>query len=235
VIPTYNEVANISSVVRAARAAQPLAHVLIVDDNSPDETGAVVDSLATSDPRVRVMHRRRKVGIGSAYVDAFRWGLREGYQTFIQMDADFSHDPSDIPRLIGALESGADVVLGSRNVPGGGVRGWGLTRHALSKGGSAYARQILGAQIRDFTTGFKAYTRAALIAIDVESVRSNGYAFQIETTYRAIRRGLTVCEIPIIFVDRRAGQSKMSGREIVEAIAGVWQLRWRARESSEAS
>jgi dolichol-phosphate mannosyltransferase len=172
-----------------------------------------------------VLHRAGKLGLGTAYLDGFRRALEGGYDVAFEMDADLSHDPCYLPAFLGAIAGGADVVLGSRNVRGGGVEGWGLGRHALSKGGSLYARAILGVGIRDLTTGYKAFTRRALEAIDLGSVRSNGYAFQIETTYRALCKGLRVVEVPIVFVDRRAGRSKMSRRIFAEAIVEVWRLR----------
>jgi dolichol-phosphate mannosyltransferase len=177
---------------------------------------------------VSVLHRSGKLGLGTAYVEGFRWALARGYDAVFEMDADLSHDPRYVPAFVRALEAGADLVLGSRNVPGGGVEGWGLGRHVLSKGGSLYARTILGVGIRDLTTGFKAFSRRALQAIDIESLRSNGYSFQIETTYRALRAGLRVVEVPIVFVDRRAGQSKMSRRIFAEAVLEVWRLRFDA-------
>lgn len=224
VIPTFNEAGNIAALVRAIRAVTT-AHVLIVDDASPDDTGVVADELARKDASVHVLHRAAKIGLGRAYVAGFRWGLARDYQRFFEMDADFSHDPRYLPALFGALNGGADVVVGSRNVRGGAIEGWGPLRYVLSKGGSLYARVLLRVAIRDMTTGFKGYSRAALEAIDVETLTSNGYAFQIETTYRALLRGLVVKEVPITFVDRRAGQSKMDGRDVVEAITRVWSLR----------
>ncbi len=225
VTPTYNERDNLAEFVAAVRAAAPEVELLVVDDASPDGTGALGDALAAKDPHVHVLHRAGKLGLGTAYVDGFRHALREGYDIVFEMDADLSHDPSYIPRFLEAVAAGADVVLGSRNVPGGGVEGWGLGRHVLSKGGSLYARSILGVGVRDLTTGFKAYTRRALEEIDLGTVRSNGYSFQIETTYRALRKGLRVDEVPIVFVDRRAGRSKMSRRIFAEAITEVWRLR----------
>jgi dolichol-phosphate mannosyltransferase len=214
--------------VRAVNEAAPFADVLVVDDASPDGTGVIADALAARDARVRVIHRKGKLGLGTAYVAGFRYALTHGYDVALEMDADLSHDPRHIPELLRALDEGADVALGSRNVAGGGVEGWGVGRHVLSKGGSTYARTILGVRTRDLTTGFKAYTRRALEAIDVASLRSNGYSFQIETTYRALRRGLRVVEVPIVFVDRRVGKSKLSRRIFVEAIGEVWRLRWEA-------
>ena len=225
VTPTYNERDNLPEFVAAVHAAAPGAHLLVVDDASPDGTGPLADALAADDPRVSVLHRPGKLGLGTAYVDGFRWAIARGYDVVFEMDADLSHDPAYIPAFLAAVAGGADVVLGSRNVPGGGVEGWGLGRHALSKGGSLYARAILGVGVRDLTTGFKAYTRRALEVIDPGTVRSNGYSFQIETTYRALRKGLRVVEVPIVFVDRRAGRSKMSRRIFAEAITEVWRLR----------
>ena len=185
----------------------------------------MADAIAARDGRVRVLHRPGKLGLGTAYVAGFQQALAEGYDVIFEMDADLSHDPRHIPAFMEAIGAGADVVTGSRNVPGGGVEGWGLGRHLLSKGGSLYARVLLGAPVHDLTTGFKAYTKHALNAIDPGSIRSNGYSFQIETTYRALRKGLRVVEVPIVFVDRRAGQSKMSRRIFAEAIVEVWRLR----------
>jgi dolichol-phosphate mannosyltransferase len=225
ITPTYNERDNLRPFVDSVLAALPEADVLVVDDASPDGTGAVADAIAAGEPRVRVLHRPGKRGLGTAYLEGFRRALAEGYDVAFEMDADLSHDPAHLPAFFRALEAGADVVVGSRNIEGGGVRGWGLGRHALSKGGSLYARTILGVGVHDLTTGFKAYTRRALLALDIDAIRSNGYAFQIETTYRALRRGLRVEEVPIVFVDRRAGHSKMSRRIFVEAVLEVWRLR----------
>jgi dolichol-phosphate mannosyltransferase len=225
VTPTYDERYNLPLFVRATLEVVPGAHVMIVDDASPDGTGAVADALAREDSRIHVLHRAGKQGLGTAYVQAFERGLSEGYRYFFEMDADLSHDPGHLPAFLSAFEQGADVVVGSRNVPGGGVEGWGLGRHVLSKGGSIYSRLILGVGVRDLTTGFKAFTRRALETIDLPSIRSNGYSFQIETTYRALRRGLNVVEVPIVFVDRRAGESKMSRRIFAEAVVMVWKLR----------
>jgi dolichol-phosphate mannosyltransferase len=225
ITPTYDERDNVRAFVCAVLAALPEANVLVVDDASPDGTGAVADAIAAADPRVRVLHRPGKRGLGTAYLEGFRLALAEGYDVAFEMDADLSHDPAHFPAFFRALADGAEVVVGSRNIDGGGVRGWGIGRHALSKGGSLYARAILGVPVHDLTTGFKAYTRRALLALDIDAIRSNGYAFQIETTYRALRRGLRVVEVPIVFVDRRAGRSKMSRRIFLEAVAEVWRLR----------
>lgn len=225
VTPTYNERDNLETFVRALFAALPEAHVLVVDDASPDGTGAIADRLAGEDSRVRVLHRSGKLGIGSAYLDGFRLGLRGDYDVLVQMDTDLSHDPQYLPRFIEAIEGGADVVLGSRNIPGGSVVGWGPGRHVLSKGGSLYSRTILGLPLRDLTSGYKAWRRRVLESIDLGSVRSNGYSFQIEMTWRAIRAGFRVVEVPITFVDRRAGKSKMSRQIFLEAVLMVWKLR----------
>jgi dolichol-phosphate mannosyltransferase len=200
--------------------------VLVVDDDSPDGTWRAAERLAADDPRVHVLRRRGRRGLGAAYVDGFGWGLGRGYGAFVGMDADFSHDPALLPRFFDALGRGADVVVGSRNVAGGGVRGWGPGRRLLSWGGSAYARAVLGVPVRDLTTGYKAFSRRALGAIGLESLRSNGFAFQIETTYRALRRGLRVVEIPIVFADRRVGRSKMNGAIFAEAVVRVWLMRF---------
>jgi dolichol-phosphate mannosyltransferase len=225
VTPTYNERDNLPMFVQAVRGALPDADVLVVDDGSPDGTGAIADSIAAKDPRVRVLHRPTKLGLGTAYVGAFTKGLAEGYEVFLQMDVDFSHDPKYLPAFLRELDAGADVVIGSRNMPGGGVEGWGVGRHFISKGGSFYSRTILGLSVRDMTAGYRAYTRRALEAIELGSVRSNGYSFQIEMTFRAIRKGMRVAEVPIVFVDRRVGKSKMSRRIFVEAMGVVWKLR----------
>lgn len=229
VVPSFNEAENIAALVRAVRVSLPAAHVLVVDDASPDGTANIVRQLAVDDTHVHLLERASKQGLGSAYVAGFGWGLERGYQRLFEMDADFSHDPKQLPAFQAALDAGADVVAGSRNVPGGGIEGWGPLRHLLSKGGSLYARTILGLSVRDLTTGFKAYTRRALERIDVASLRSNGYAFQVETSYRAVQRGLVLVEIPIRFVDRRAGRSKMTAREIAEAALGVWPMRFGRR------
>lgn len=225
VTPTYNERDNLERFVAAVRAAAPSADLLIVDDASPDGTGKIADEIAARDDKVRVLHRSGKLGLGTAYVQAFTKGLAEGYDRFFEMDADLSHDPKYLAAFFRELDRGADVVIGSRNIPGGGVEGWGLGRHVLSKGGSLYSRLILGVPVRDLTTGYKAFTRRALEAIGLSDIRSNGYSFQIEMTYRALKRGLKVVEVPIVFVDRTVGQSKMSRRIFAEAVGVVWRLR----------
>ncbi|MCA9531731.1 MAG: polyprenol monophosphomannose synthase [Myxococcales bacterium] len=225
VTPTYDERDNLEPFVTSTLDTLPHAHVLVVDDASPDGTGDLADTLAARDPRVRVMHRSGKLGLGSAYLDAFRWALSEGYDRIFEMDTDLSHDPRYLPQMLDALDDGAGLVIGSRNVPGGGVEGWGPGRHILSKGGSLYSRTLLGLPIRDLTSGYKGFRRETLEALDLGAVQSEGYAFQIELTYRAIRRGFRVDEVPIVFVDRRAGESKMSRRVFTEAVVMVPRLR----------
>lgn len=225
ITPTYDERDNLERFVGSVLDVLPDANVLVIDDASPDGTGEVADRLAARDARVSVIHRGAKLGLGTAYVAGFERALAEGYDVAIEMDADLSHDPRFLPAFLEQIDRGADMVLGSRNIPGGGVEGWGLGRHLLSKGGSFYARTILGVGVRDLTTGFKAMTRRALEAIDPPTLRSNGYSFQIETTYRALKKGLSIVEVPIVFVDRRAGRSKMSRRIFAEAVFEVWRLR----------
>ncbi|MEM6960687.1 MAG: polyprenol monophosphomannose synthase [Myxococcota bacterium] len=225
VTPTYNERPNIGSFITQLFEALPQAHCLIVDDNSPDGTGELAEELAAKDPRVRVIHRPRKLGLGSAYLQAFERGLQDGYDVLIEMDADHSHNPRYLPGMLAELDSRADLIIGSRNIAGGGVDGWGFGRHVLSKGGSLYSRMLLGVSPRDLTSGYKIFRREVLEAIDLQTVRSEGYSFQIELTYRAIRKGFTVREFPIVFVDRHAGKSKMSRRVFAEAVMLVPKLR----------
>lgn len=227
ILPTYNERENLEPLVRAVLAADDRLEVLVVDDSSPDGTGAVAESIARGEPRLHVLHRPRKDGLGRAYLAGFRWALARPYELVLEMDADFSHDPRDLPRLLDAA-AGADLVLGSRRVAGGGTRNWGLGRRAISAGGSFYARKVLGVDVRDLTGGFKCFRRRVLEALAFDDVRSRGYAFQIELTYRALRQGFRVVEVPIVFEDRRVGHSKMSRDVFIEAVGRVWQLRWRA-------
>ncbi len=224
VIPTFNEAANLRELAHELLAAEPSLELLVVDDASPDGTGALAEALAHESPRVHVLHRDARRGLGTAYVAGFQWGLARPYDSFLEIDADFSHAPRDVPRLLAALREGAELAIGSRYVRGGAVEGWGLGRHLLSRGGSLYARALLHVPVRDLTSGFKAYSRTALQAIDVGSLRSNGYSFQIETTQRALHAGLSVVELPVVFVDRRVGRSKMSLGIFLEAITVVWRL-----------
>ncbi|WP_375758084.1 polyprenol monophosphomannose synthase [Corallococcus exercitus] len=225
-IPTYNERDNIGPITQAVLAADPRVDILVVDDNSPDGTGQLADELAAKDPRVRVLHREKKEGLGRAYLAAFRWALAEGYTYILEMDADFSHDPRYLPTFLDAAEGGADLVLGSRYVAGGGTVNWGVGRKIISRGGSLYARSILGVDVRDLTGGFKCFHRRVLESINLDEVRSTGYAFQIELTYRTLRKGFTVREVPIVFEDRRVGHSKMNKKIFVEALGMVWKLRF---------
>ena len=228
VVPTYNERDNVEGVAAAFLAALPVADLLFVDDNSPDGTGEVLDRLAGVEPRISVLHRFGKLGLGTAYLDGFAWGITRGYDFLFEMDADGSHDPRHLPEMFRLASEGADVVVGSRYVAGGGTVNWGVGRKLISRGGSLYARTILGVRVRDLTSGFICWRRATLEAIDLSTVRSNGYSFQIEMKYRALRRGLRLVETPITFVDRRVGQSKMSRAIFAEALLMVWKLRLRA-------
>jgi dolichol-phosphate mannosyltransferase len=229
VMPTYNERDNVRDIVARLHEALPGAHVLFVDDNSPDGTGALLDELAAVDPRLHVLHRAGKLGLGTAYIEGFRWAIERGYDYMFEMDADGSHDPRYLATMLALAEDGADVVIGSRYVPGGGTINWGLGRKILSRGGSLYARTILGVDVRDVTAGFICWRRTALEQLDLPTVTSNGYSFQIEMKYRAARRGLRLVETPIVFVDRRVGQSKMSRAIFAEALLKVWQLRFAGR------
>lgn len=226
VVPTYNERDNVREIAAKFLAALPGTELLFVDDNSPDGTGALLDEIAATEPRIHVMHRAGKLGLGTAYVEGFGWGLARGYEYLFEMDADGSHDPKYLPQMLALAEDGADVVVGSRYVPGGGTENWGVGRKLISKGGGFYARTILGVDVRDVTAGFVCWRRAALEAIDLATITSNGYSFQIEMKYRAIKKGLRVVETPIVFIDRRVGQSKMSRAIFAEALLKVWALRF---------
>ena len=227
VVPTYNEAENLRPIASAILAALPGVHLLIVDDSSPDGTGEMADALAAIDERVSVCHRRKKQGIGRAYLDGFRQALDAGARVIVQMDADFSHDPGTLPRLIAPIDAGsADLVLGSRYVRGGSVVNWGIARKLISRGGSIYARTVLGISPWDLTGGFKAWRASTLAAVPFTNVHAGGYVFQIEMTWHAIRTGARVIEIPITFPDRRLGQSKMSRRIIAEALLVVIELRF---------
>jgi dolichol-phosphate mannosyltransferase len=228
-LPTYNERENLEPIVQALAGVLDVSRdrLLVIDDSSPDGTGELADRLAEEHPWVSVLHRERKEGLGPAYVAGFRWALGEGAELVLEMDCDFSHDPADVPRLIAAAEE-ADLVLGSRYTRGGGTVGWSVLRRLVSRGGCLYAQLILGVRVRDLTGGFKCFRRAALEAVDLDALSARGYAFQIETTYRVLRAGLRVQEVPIRFADRRVGQSKMSRAVFAEAVWRVPQLRWRA-------
>ena len=231
ILPTYNEAENIEAIVLAAGDALARApceeyRVLIVDDGSPDGTGEIADRLCVEHPWVLVLHRASKEGIGPAYLAGFHNALQHGAAYVLEMDSDFSHNPADLVHLLEAVREGADLALGSRYVPGGGVSDWGLLRRLISRGGSAYARLVLSLGVRDLTGGFKCFRREILEAIHFDSVRSQGYAFQVELTYRAVRAGFHVVEVPIVFRDRQRGQSKMSWRIAAEAMWLVPQLRY---------
>ena len=224
-LPTFNERENIEAMLRAL--AQYGVRVLVIDDNSPDGTGEIADRLASELDFVSVLHRPRKEGLGPAYIEGFHRALDDGADYVISMDCDFSHDPADVPRLIGAAVAGADIVIGSRYVQGGGTANWGLGRRIVSAGGSFYARTILGLKIRDMTGGFRCFHRAVLEQVGLDTIKTKGYAFQIEVTYRAVRQGFTVAEVPIIFPDRTKGKSKMTRAIFLEAVRKVPALRLR--------
>jgi len=227
ILPTYNERHNLAPITAAIQAVGPF-HILVVDDNSPDGTGALADALAAQQPdRLFVLHRPAKQGLGRAYLAGFAWGLAHGYDLLFEMDADFSHDPRHLPQFVNRIRAGADVVLGSRYIAGGGTRNWSFVRRFISRGGSLYARTILGLPIEDLTSGFKCFRRSALESLDLAGIDANGYGFQIEVTYRCYRQGLRIIETPIIFVDRRVGHSKMSQAIVLEAMLMVWRIRLR--------
>lgn len=224
IIPTYNEALTIGKAVNRTRTAVPDAHVLVVDDSSPDGTGAIVDEIAQLDPNVHVLHRAGKQGLGAAYVAGFRWGLDRGYDRLVEMDADGSHQPEELPRLLSAMDDlGADLVLGSRYIPGGAVVNWPRRREMLSRAGNTYVRLALGIPLRDATGGFRAFRADALRQLDLDSVASQGYCFQVDLAWRATRAGLRVIEVPITFVEREQGESKMDSAVIVEALRRVTQ------------
>jgi dolichol-phosphate mannosyltransferase len=226
IIPTYNERDNIEKLLELISQTDPAAHVLIVDDNSPDRTFEIVEGLieSTYPDRLFLLKRAGKQGLGTAYIAGFKWALARGYDYIFEMDADFSHDPKYLPEFLAAVET-HDLVLGSRYVAGGGVKNWGLIRKFISRGGSLYARTILGLPLRDLTGGFKCFRREVLESIDLDSIKSNGYSFQIEMTYRASCKGFRIVETPIVFEDRTAGKSKMSRKIFLEAVLMVWKLR----------
>ena len=226
IVPTYNESDNIAKIVPLILSQDPSLDVLVVDDNSPDGTGAIVDELAAQNPRVNVLHRAGKEGLGRAYLAGFQWALARPYDFIFEMDADFSHDPSHLPEFLAAVQ-GVDMVLGSRYRDGKvTVVNWPMSRLVLSYGANIYARAVTGMRLGDATGGFKCFRRAVLLAIPLDKVRSNGYAFQIEMSFRAWKRGFRIAEIPIVFHDRTEGESKMSKGIVREAILMVWRLRW---------
>jgi dolichol-phosphate mannosyltransferase len=229
-VPTYDERDNLEPLVRALGEVLDVTRdrVLVIDDRAPDGTGELADRLAAELPWLDVLHRPRKEGIGRAYLEGFARALETDAQLVLEMDCDFSHDPADVLRLIAACEDGADLALGSRWVDGGGTENWGLVRRVISRGGSLYARLVLGVSVRDLTGGFKCFRRHVLETIDRDAIAARGYGFQIEGTYRALRAGFRVVEVPITFADRRVGESKMSGAIVLEAMRQVPVLRWKA-------
>ncbi len=224
VVPTYNERENLPLIAERLRKALPEAHLLIADDNSPDGTPEIADELAAADDHIHVLHRQEKQGLGAAYIDAFRWGMSEGFDVLVEMDADGSHQPEELTKLLDALAEGADLVIGSRWVPGGKVVNWPGHREFLSRGANVYVRLMLGLPVRDATAGFRAYRAAALEKIGLSDVESQGYCFQVDLTLRTARHGLRVVEVPITFVERTHGTSKMSGKVMYEAFwrVGIW-------------
>jgi dolichol-phosphate mannosyltransferase len=223
-VPTYNEAGNIERFVDAVLDVRPDVHLLVIDDDSPDGTGRIADAIADTRPEVHVLHRTAKEGLGRAYIDGFRWALERDYQHIVEMDADFSHRPCDLPELIDQLEH-YDVVIGSRYVAGGDTENWGLLRRAVSRAGGFYARLLLGCDIRDLTAGFVAWRREVLETIDLDGVEASGYVFQVELKYRAHRAGFKILEVPIIFPDREVGESKMTPDIALEALTRLWKIR----------
>ncbi len=231
IIPTYNEIENITAITSAvmkvtAEIKSTEVHVLVVDDGSPDGTGKLADQLAAKDPKIHVLHRTQKQGLGPAYIAGFRWGFANGFDQLVEMDADFSHDPRFLPRMFELLNT-HDFVMGSRYVAGGGTVNWGLIRKIISRGGSLYARLMLGAPIRDFTGGFNGWNRKVLEGIDLSTLEAGGYSFQIELKYRGFKKGFSFTEFPILFEDRRVGKSKMSYKIVIEALSLVPKLRFK--------
>lgn len=227
-VPTYNEAQSVEKIVARVRESVPDAHVLVIDDGSPDGTGKIADRVADLDDHVHVLHRTAKQGLGAAYVAGFRWALDRGYDTVVEMDADGSHQPEELPRLLDAL-GGADLVLGSRYVPGGRIENWPRRREVLSRGGNIYTQVLLGMPVKDATGGYRAFRAATLRRIDLDDIASQGYCFQVDLVWRAVRAGLRVVEVPITFVEREEGTSKMSGAIVREALWRVthWGVRHR--------
>ncbi len=225
-MPTYNESENLRPIVQAIHAVVPETHILVIDDNSPDGTGDIADELAERDERIHVLHRTEKAGLGQAYIAGFKWALEHEYERIVEMDADFSHQPKYLPEMIGQLDN-YDVVVGSRYVAGGGTEDWGLIRKIISRGGGTYARMILGLDVQDLTAGFVAWRAQTLQNIGFEDVEASGYVFQIDMKYRAHKKGYKILEVPIVFPDRIAGESKMSPNIAAEALWRVWKIRFK--------
>lgn len=234
IIPTYNERENLPQLLPQLLAQGEAYHVLVVDDNSPDGTGALAEELGAREPRIHVLHRDGKRGLGTAYVAGFKWALERGFDYVFEMDADFSHAPDDLPRLLEAAVAG-DVAVGSRWVGQGGTRNWSVLRTLVSRGGSVYAKLILGVPVNDLTSGFKCFSSYVLRRLDLDAIHSNGYGFQVEVNYRCHRLGFQITEVPIVFVDRRVGKSKMSPWIVLEAMAVVWRLRLYGVAGAEAA
>ncbi|AZI57926.1 polyprenol monophosphomannose synthase [Nakamurella antarctica] len=234
IIPTYNELENLPLILDRLLASVPSVDVLVVDDSSPDGTGDIADQRAAADDRINVLHRRAKNGLGAAYIEGFRWGLAAGYDVLVEMDADGSHAPEQLPRLLGAIAH-ADLVIGSRYVPGGQVVNWPKRREILSKGGNLYCRLALGIAVRDITAGYRAYRAAVLQKLDLDAIESHGYCFQVDLGWRTIQAGFTVAEVPITFTERLIGVSKMSGNIVQEALlkVTVWGMRRRVQQVSK--
>jgi dolichol-phosphate mannosyltransferase len=229
IIPTDNELESLPKTLQRLRAAVPASDVLVVDDNSPDGTGKLADSIAAEDPQVHVLHRKGKEGLGAAYIAGFKWGLDAGYEVLVEMDADGSHQPEQLPQLLDAVEQGADLAMGSRWVPGGSVVNWPLYRQAISRTGSTYARLMLGLKIKDVTGGYRAFRRSTLEKLNLDQVDSVGYGFQVDLAWRVAKMGLRIEERPITFVERELGASKMSGNIVVEAMINVTRWGLKAR------
>ncbi|MBB6403048.1 polyprenol monophosphomannose synthase [Arthrobacter sp. AZCC_0090] len=238
IIPTYNELESLPKTLGRLRAAVPASDVLVVDDNSPDGTGQLADSIAAEDSQVHVLHRKGKEGLGAAYIAGFKWGMAAGYDVLVEMDADGSHQPEQLPLLLDAINDGADLAMGSRWVPGGGTVNWPLYRQAISRTGSTYARIMLGLKIKDITGGYRAFRRSTLEALKLDQVESVGYGFQVDLAWRVAKLGLKIVERPITFVERELGASKMSGNIVVEAMINVtkWGLaaRWASLTGKKA-
>ena len=232
IVPTYNERDNLPLIVQRLRAAVPQAHVLVADDASPDGTGQIADHLAADDPQVHVLHRPGKQGLGAAYLDGFGWGSTHGFDVLVEMDADGSHQPEQLPGLLERIDTGADLVVGSRYVPGGSVQNWPAHRMMISRGGNLYVRALLGIPVRDATGGFRAYRTTALDKLGLDHVQSQGYCFQVDLTWRAVQSGLHIEEVPITFVEREIGTSKMNRAIFAEAMWRVlrWGIRYRTRQ-----
>lgn len=224
-MPTYNEAGNIERIVAAIHEVVPEVHILVIDDGSPDGTGEIADAMSQADDRVHVLHRTEKAGLGPAYLAGFDWALQRDYGYIFEMDADFSHQPPYLLDMLAALDAGADVVIGSRYVAGGGTENWGLIRRILSRGGGIYARTILGIAVQDLTAGFIGWNREVLETIDLGNIEASGYVFQIEMKYRAFQAGFTIVEVPITFPDREVGESKMTPGIALEAVTKVWRIR----------